>query len=137
MKKQIFFITFFFFNSGFLLSQSLAGNWSLDLNWTDYSQFRPGSSNSANSIITIQNVLEGSNDFIGKFIHDGKEYGLIKGRLIEASTPYKRDLIVFERIDKDQDYIAVYSCHLNGDKMENGHMIDSFGNSGTFTMTKR
>lgn len=120
----------------FIYAQNLTGNWTLKLTFTDYSQGIKGATNTASSIIQIENTLSNSNDFVGKFIHQGETYGYVNGRIIKATSPYKRDVIIIERVDISRNYFAVYSGHINNGKIENGHFLDTFGNSGSFTMLK-
>ncbi len=116
----------------------LDGQWDISVTSDDYSSGSLVGTTSGSAVIVIRNTLEGSNDFVGELVYEGQVQGTVRGRIIKASTPYTRDVVVFERVDLVQNYFQVCIGLLSGDRaILQGHAVDTFGNSSHFEMRKR
>ena len=139
MRKKFFIITMLI-TTIFLIpfaanAYDVTGRWDLSVDWGNFSTGNLSGTHSDSSVIIITNTLNNSNDFIGEFHHRGKLFGVVCGRIIQASNPYKRDIIVIKRIDKSQKYYAIYTGLMSGNnKITQRHFVDTYGNSGSFEM---
>lgn len=88
--------------------------------------------------VTIVSHAPESGDFIG-YLHDSAPTvtRTIQGRIIKASGLYSQDLIEFTRVDPvaGKEFIQLFIGQVRNDNLiDQGHFVDTYGNSATFSM---
>ena len=114
------------------IADQLDGVWTINKKWTELSD---GSKHSISRNISLKGSSKGR-VFSGKYTDNGKEIGKLKCKIKKPVGSYKQTLLIMERTDPN-GYYAIYIGVLKGGGVKHGHWVDSFGNSGHFTMKKK